>query len=89
MGFVTSIEISWLWIADLLEFVVLACASSFWQLFARKQLVRFDTKAMAQVTSLHGADNVSITEACRAMNTPEWGVAFIDELLVFSIRGER
>lgn len=74
--FVTDLEIPWPWPADLSEFFLSACASEFQHLVVRKQPVRFDTEAITQVTTLPGEDSVSIAEACRAIDAPEWGVVF-------------
>ena len=84
--FVTELEIPWPWPADLSEFVIWAHASDFRQLSARMQAVRFDVEAIAQVTTLPGGDSVSVAESCRAINAPEWGVAFEDGQLAFDVK---
>ena len=84
--FVTELEIPWPWPADLSEFFLSACASEFQQLVVRKQLIRFDTEAIAQVTTLPGEDSVAVAEACRAINAPEWGVAFENGQSAFDVK---
>ena len=84
--FVTDLEIPWPWPADLSEFFLSACASEFQQPVVRKQLIRFDTEAIAQVTTLPGEDSVSVAEACRAINAPEWGVAFENGQSAFDVK---
>jgi hypothetical protein len=74
--FVTSLEIPWPWPADLSEFVLSAGASNFQEVRVRNQLIRLETEAISQVTTLPGADSGSMAEACRAIDAPEWGVVF-------------
>ena len=84
--FVTDLEIPWPWPADLSEFFLSACASEFRHPVVRKQLIRFDTEAIAQVTTLPGVDSVSVAEACRAINAPEWAVAFENGQSAFDVK---
>lgn len=84
--FLTELEIPWPWPADLSEFVISAHESKFRQFSARKQAVRFDTEAIAQVTKLPGEDSVSVAESCRAMNAPEWSMAFEGGQLAFNVK---
>ena len=85
-NFLTNLEIPWPWPADLSEFVLSAHATEFQQCSARRQLVRFDTEAIAQVTTLPGEDSVSVAESCRAIDAPEWGVAFEDGQVAFDVK---
>ena len=84
--FVTELEILWPWPADLSEFFLSACASEYRHPVVRKQLIRFDTEAIAQVTTLPGEDNVSVAEACRSLNAPEWGVVFENGQSAFDVK---
>ena len=84
--FVTELEVPWPWPADLSEFFLSACASEFRQIVVRKQLIRFDTEAIAKVTTLPGEDSVPVAEACRAINAPEWGVAFENGQSAFDVK---
>ena len=84
--FLTELEIPWPWPADLSEFVISAHASDFQQLSARMQAVRFDTEAIAQVAMLPGEDCVPVSESCRAIDAPEWGMAFEGGQLAFDVK---
>ena len=84
--FLTELEIPWPWPADLSEFVISAHASNFQRLSARMQTVRFDTEAIAQVTKLPGEDCVPVSESCRAIDAPEWGMAFEGGQLAFNVK---
>lgn len=84
--FLTDVEIPWPWPADLSEFVLSACASEFRQILVRGQPVRFDTEAIAGVTTLPGTDSVPVAEACRTINAPEWEVVFVNGQLDFNVK---
>ena len=84
--FLTELEIPWPWPADLSEFVISAHASDFQRLSARMQAVRFDTEAIARVTMLPGEDCVPVAESCRAIDAPEWGMAFEGGQLAFDLK---
>lgn len=84
--FVTQLEIPWPWPADLSEFVLSAGASDFREVRVRDQLIRLETEAIAQVTTLPGNDSGSVAEACRAIDAPEWGVVFENGQAAFNVR---
>jgi hypothetical protein len=84
--FLTELEIPWPWPADLSEFVISAHASDFQRLSARMQAMRFDTEAIAQVAMLPGEDCVPVSESCRAIDAPEWGMAFEGGQLAFDVK---
>ena len=71
-NFSTNLEVPWPWPADLAEFVLSAHATKFRRCSSRRQVVRFDTEAIAQVTTLPDEDNVSVAAFCRAIDASEW-----------------
>ena len=85
-NFLTNLEVPWSWPADLSEFVLSAHATDFRRCSARKQTVRFDAEAIAQVTTLPGEDSVAVAESCRAIDAPEWSVAFETGQLAFDVK---
>lgn len=84
--FITELEIPWLWPADLAEFVISAETTKFRDIRVQGHQVRFDVEAISLVTTLPDTDNVAVTEACRAIDAPEWGVAFEDGQSAFDVR---
>lgn len=45
-----------------------------------------EIEVIAHVTTLPGVGNGSVAEACRAIDTPEWGVDFDNGQLAFKVR---